>query len=94
MLKVGDRVYISGSTGECMGEILQIESSDRLPQIIGAPDAQEVQKILHEKQIEWLYWIGYRRAGQDLMFVAMKGRDGSFHDLASQEVQLRTVGLG
>jgi hypothetical protein len=86
-LAAGDRALVIGPPGEVTGKILQVAAPEEMPQIQGAPPAEDVQAILREWHVDLLLLIAHKHEGQGVCFFALH-HPGGWRDLNGQDISV------
>jgi hypothetical protein len=94
--KAGDEVAISLMTDHpaiaYVGECVQIDAPEDIPEIPGAPDAGTVREIFKEWGCDALALFRYQtEAGTELCFFALHTTTGKWADMRQQELRIEPL---
>lgn len=87
-LRAGQRVIVSGPLGTVAGDVLNVETPDTLPELVGTARVARVREILAEFDVVEIALIRHLHNGRPVVFAALRDSEGQWRDLRGQQLTI------
>jgi hypothetical protein len=88
---VGDRVLVSGVSGEVIGEVIEAATVDEMPDLGPGSLSKEAKDVMREMLVDFVLLIGHPHSGRAVCFWAVRNPTG-WLDLHGQKLVIRKGG--